>query len=167
LVPLLVTGLSGCKRKKRQANVEDDVVPLATMVHAADTRGAFQLVRGFHGVEQNAWRWTAGEFAVTLQPPSTAAQKGATLQLKLVVPEVVLTKFPSVTLSAEVNGHKLEPETYSKSGDYTYSRDVPATALQGEAVNVEFTLDHYIPASPQDARDLGIIMTMVGFEAKP
>jgi hypothetical protein len=32
---------------------------------------------------------------------------------------------------------------------------------------VEFALDKFLPSSAQDARDLGVIMTIVGFEAKP
>jgi hypothetical protein len=137
------------------------------MVNAADPRAAVQLVRGFHGVEQNAWRWTTGSFAVTLKPPANAAQKGATLEFKFVVPGVVIDKLKSVTLSASVNGQKLAPETYTKEGEYTYSRDVPPSALTGDAASVEFTLDKFLPASPEDMRDLGVIMTMVGFEAKP
>lgn len=168
LIALLVAGVGGCKRKKKpQATVEEGQVGLLTMVHAADPRGEVQLVRGFHAVEQNAWRWTAGSFSVTLKPPAGAAQKGAVLQFKFVVPDVVINKVGAVTLSATVDGDKLAPETYSKSGEYSYTRDVPASALQNEAVNVEFALDKFMPASDQDQRDLGVIMTMVGFEAKP
>jgi hypothetical protein len=168
LIGLLAFAPAGCKRKKkRQVAVEEEQVGLMTMVHAADTRAAVQLVRGFHSIESNSWRWTAGAFTVTLKPPAGAAQKGATLQLKFVVPEVIANKLGPVTLSASVNGTKLAPETYSKTGEYTYSRDVPASALTGDAVNVDFTLDKFMPASDQDQRDLGVIMTMVGFEAKP
>ena len=168
IVPALVLAPAGCKRKKRRpVAVEEEQVGLMTMVHAADTRAAMQLVRGFHSVEQNAWRWTAGAFTVTLKPPAGAAQKGAMLTFKFVVPEVVINKVGPVTLAASVNGTALAPETYSKTGEYTYSRDVPATALTGDAVNVEFKLDKFMPASEQDQRDLGVIMTRVGFEAKP
>lgn len=166
VIAALLIAPVGCKRRKR-ASAEEQPAGLATMVHAADPRAAIQLVRGFHSVEQNAWRWTTGSFAVTLKPPAGAAQKGATLQLKFVVPDVVIDKLKSLTLTATVNGQKLPPETYAKAGEYSFSRDVPATALQQEAVTVEFALDKFIPASAQDQRDLGVIMTLVGFEAKP
>jgi hypothetical protein len=168
LATLLFTP-AACKRKGSRASqaAEEESVGLATMVHAADPRTASQLIRGFHGVEQNSWRWTAGSFAVTLKPPAGAAQKGAVLTLKFAVPDAVIDRLKSITLSATVNGKPLPPETYAKSGEYTYSRDVPAGELSGDAANVEFTLDKYLPASAQDARDLGVIMTMVGFEAKP
>ncbi len=137
------------------------------MVNASDPRTAGQLVKGFHSVEQNAWRWTTGNFSVILKPPAGAAQKGATLILKFVVADAVLDKLKSMTLSASVGGQKLPPETYTKGGEYTYTRDVPSSALQQDTVSVDFALDKFLPASPQDARDLGVIMTMVGFEAKP
>lgn len=165
MVALFVFGPAGCKRRKRK--VAEEPTGLATMVHAADAKAQIQLVRGFHGVEENAWRWTAGSFAVTLRPPAGAAQKGATLQFKFVAPDVIINKLRPVTLSATVNGQKLAPETYSKAGEYTYSRDVPASALAQDVVNVEFALDKFLPASEADTRDLGVIMTMVGFEAKP
>ncbi len=166
LISVLAVAPAGCKRKKRSQATEEPS-GLATMVHAADPRSALQLVRGFHSVEQNAWRWTAGSFAVTLRPPAGAAQKGATLQLKFVLPDAVIDKLKQMTLTATVNGQKLAPETYAKSGEYTYSRDVPGAALTQDVVNVEFALDKFLPASPEDQRDLGVIMTMVGFEAKP
>ncbi len=156
----------GCKRKKH-AQADDQPAGLATMVNAADARTSAQLVRGFYDVEQNAWRWTGPSFAAKLRTPSTAAQKGAMLELKFTVPEVVTQKVGAVTLSASVNGQKLTPETYPKSGEYTYSRDIPASALQGESATVEFTLDKYMPGTAQDVRDLGVIVTMIGFEVKP
>jgi hypothetical protein len=166
MVSLALTPV-GCKRKKRAPAAEEQPAGLATMVNAADPRSAVQLVRGFHSVEQNAWRWTMGSFAVSLKPPAGAAQKGATLELKFVVPGAIISKLKTMTLSATVNGQKLAPETYTKEGEYTYSRDVPASALAQDTANVEFTLDKFLPASPEDMRDLGVIMTMVGFEAKP
>jgi hypothetical protein len=167
LIAALALAPVGCKRKRRKANTDEQPAGLATMVNAADPRTSVQLLRGFHGLEQNAWRWTAGEFAVTLKPPAGAAQKGATLELKFVIPGAVIGKLKSMTLTAAVNGQKLPPETYTKEGEYTFTRDVPASALQQEAVNVDFTLDKFLPATADDMRDLGVIMTMVGFEAKP
>ncbi len=165
LIAALAFAPAGCKRRKKKA--PEEPTGLATMVHAADPRAQTQLVRGFHGVEQNAWRWTAGSFAATLRPPAGAAQKGATLQFKFVIPDVILNQLKQMTLSVKVNGQALPPETYTKAGEYTYSRDVPANLLTQDVVNVEFALDKFLPASAQDIRDLGVIMTMVGFEAKP
>ncbi len=172
LIALFLIGLcalapAGCKRKKRPAQAADEEpAGLATMVHAADPRTATQLVRGFHNVEQNAWRWTEGKFAVVLKPPAGAAQKGAILELKFDIPDVVIEKLGSITLSASLNGRPLPPETYTKAGQYTYSREIAPGILSGDGANVEFTLDKFLPANAQDQRDLGVVMSMVGFEAR-
>lgn len=169
LLVTLVIGPAGCKRSssKRQVKIDDDPVGLMTMVHAADERAASQLIRGFHSIEQNSWRWTAGTFVITLKTPAGAAQKGANLTFRFAVPEVVLKKAGPVTLRATVAGTPLAPETYSKDGEYTYTREVPASALTSDAVDVEFKLDKFIPAGEEDQRELGVIMVMIGFEAKP
>ena len=137
------------------------------MLNAADPRAASQLVSGFYGVEQNAWRWTARNFAVTLRPPTGADQKGAVLVLRFSIPENEIDKLKSLTLAASVNGAKLEPETYSSAGDQVYTRDVPASALRRNPVTVDFTLDKAMGPTAQDSRELGVVMNMVGFEAKP
>jgi hypothetical protein len=161
--------LTGCKRSstKRQVKIDDDPVGLMTMVHAADDRASAQLVRGFHSIEQNAWRWTAGSFMITLKTPAGSAQKGATLTFKLRGAGVTLNKVGPVTLNASVNGHALAPETYSKTGEYTYSRDVPASALAAMPSTWTSSSISSWPAGVEEQRELGLIMVMIGFEAKP
>jgi hypothetical protein len=160
-------GPAACKRQKArpQATVEE-AAPLASTVHMGDPKEAAQLVAGFHGVEANAWRWTARAFQLKLRPPAGAAQKGATLVVKLTVPPVVAEKEKRVTLSASVNGTALAPQTFEKSGSYTYQRDVPAQALAGDAVLVDFQLDKAMPPSGGDQRELGIIVLSAGLEPK-
>src|SRR3954454_7451185 len=93
LISTLVLSPAGCKRRKKQpAQQQEEPAGMATMVHAADPRSAPQLLRGFHGVEEGAWRWTQKSFAVTLRPPQGAALHGANLILKFAVPDVVLKK---------------------------------------------------------------------------
>ncbi|HZT38870.1 MAG TPA: hypothetical protein VFA28_13320 [Bryobacteraceae bacterium] len=166
---LLAVTLAACKSRKPESApaAEDSSAELASMVHAADPRAAVQLTSGFHPVEQNAWRWTMGRFSVVAKPPAGAAQKGATLVLKFVIPDIEMQKLKSMTLSAATNGVKLEPETYTAPGEHTYSRDVPASAMTGNAVTVNFALDKFLPPSESDNRELGLIVSTVGFEAKP
>ncbi|HBY62134.1 MAG TPA: hypothetical protein DEH78_20120 [Solibacterales bacterium] len=159
---------ASCKRRDRvvvEATQEEGTV-LASVVHVADPRTATQLARGFYDVEGNAWRWTAGKFAVTLRPPAGAAQKGATLVFKFAFPEAVFTKTGPVTLAANVGGTALAPETFAKPGEQNYTRDVPATVLGKDAVVLEFSLDKALPPSAADQRELGVIATSIGFEAK-
>ena len=139
---------------------------LASVVHVADPRVSAQLVSGFYGIEGNAWRWTAGKFTVLLRPPRGAAQNGAMLQVKFSVPDPVIARLKTVSLSASVAGTKLPPETYTQAGEFTYSRELPAAALAGDAVKVDFALDKAIPPGAVDQRELGVVVTTVGLEPK-
>src|SRR5262245_59471694 len=75
---LLVTSLlvSGCKRRERKIRVQqtdEDTATLASMIHMGDPKVAPQLLKGFYNIEENAWRWTMGKFAVALRPPRNAS----------------------------------------------------------------------------------------------
>jgi hypothetical protein len=158
-----------CKPKHADVRtIEEEEGPaLATIVHMADPRTAGQLVSGFYDVEQNAWRWTAGHFSVALPPPRNAALKGATLELKFTVPDVSIAKLKTISLSASINGAPLGAETYAQAGQFTYSRDIPASALHGDSVKVDFALDKSMPPSAEDQRELGIVATSVALSARP
>src|SRR5947209_15907618 len=84
----LAFSTTACKRHKkaRVETVEESTPTLASIINAADTRTAPQLLKGFYDVEQNAWRWTMGKFSVTLRPPLNAPQRGATLVVKFAIP---------------------------------------------------------------------------------
>lgn len=173
IVPaLLVIALAftplACNRKNRVRvqETEEEAPTLATMLHVADPRATPQLLSGWHAVEQNAWRWTTGNFSVLLHPPRQAAEKGALLQLKFSIPEVVLTKLKSLTLTATVDKTALSPETYTQPGEFTYSREVPGKLLAAQAVKVEFALDKTLKPGDSDQRELGVVASTVGFEVK-
>jgi hypothetical protein len=160
LVPLLLAG-SACERRHGNSG------PLrASTIYAGDPNVAAHFTQGFYGVEEKAWRWTAKDFAVTLSPPLHADQKGAQLMLNLDVPDSVIQKLGSVQLRASVNGYKLDPEVYSKSGNHTYTRDIPADHLKDDIARVDFSLDHAMPGGDTDRRELGIIVSEVGLVAK-
>jgi hypothetical protein len=160
--------LAGCKRRRkvRVEQTEEDGASLASVIHAGNPGVAPQFVKGFYPIEEKSWRWTMGQFAVNLRPPRNAATTGATLHFKFTLPEAVLSKLKTVSISANVNGISLPPETYTQAGVFDYSRDVPASALTGDSVKVEFTMDKFIPAGEVEQRELGVIATSVGFEAK-
>lgn len=158
---------AGCKQKrKRSVDADAEPAGLATMIHAADPRSAVQFIKGFHTIEAGAWRWTQKEFSVMLKPPANAAVTGATLQLRFVFPDVIAQKTGPITLSAHIGDLKLGPETYPTAGEFSYSREIPASALKGDAVTVDFSTDKGLAAGEVDARELALIVKMVGFEAK-
>jgi hypothetical protein len=168
LVLALILTIGGCKRQRRaQAAPDEPITGLATVLNTADPRVAPQLLRGFHTIEGNAWRWTTGDFAAVLKPPAGADEKGATLVFRFAIPDTSMRQLQSVTLSASVNGKQLPPETYTAAGEHTYSRDVPAEALKRDTTTVEFTLDKYLHPNGAERRDLGVVASMIGFQAKP
>ncbi len=161
--------LGGCKNRQKRVSVpqtDEESGALSSVIYMGDAKSAPQLLKGFHAVEGNAWRWTMGHFAVALKPPRNAAVRGATLRLKFALPDAVIASAKKVTLSATVGGTPLPPETYSQAGDFEYTRDVDPKLLAADAVNVEFALDKYIPAGTLESRELGVIASSVGFEAK-
>jgi hypothetical protein len=163
-----LAALAGCKRARHDENalVPERNAALTSVVNVNDPATSAQLVRGFSAVEGGAWRWTAKDFEVALKPPPDAAEKGARLVFRLNAPEAVISKFGAITLSASLNGLQLGPETYSKPGNYAYTRDVPASALKGDAVVAEFHSDKFIPPSVGDPRELALIAVSFSLESK-
>ena len=165
---LFLSASISCKQPKRvrATAVDEDEGELRSIVHLADPKAMVQLTRGYHEVEGNSWRWTKGRFSATLRPPADGARKGAYLVVKLSIAESTIKHLGSVRLTANVNGTPIDGETYSKTGDYVYRKDVPASALQPEAVAVEFALDKFLAAGQVEGRELGIIVSVIGLEAR-
>jgi hypothetical protein len=159
----------GCRRKTtlRVQTTEEEAPSMASTVTMGDARSEPQLVSGFYAIEQGSWRWTARQFAIVLRPPFGAVEKGATLKMELTVPDPVIAKLHTVSLTASVNGHLLPPETYTRPGPYTYKRDVDASLMTGESVKVEFLLDKAVPpGAGGDLRELGIVARSIGLEPR-
>jgi len=153
----------GCRRKKKVKAREDG---LASVVNVADPADSAQLVRGFSNVEADAWRWSTSKFSVVLRPPPGAAQNGAKLELTFTLHETVINKVGPVTVSAQVNGTPIDPETFSQPGDYTYSKPVPASALSTDVVTVEFSTDKALAPTDVDKRELALIVKTIALVTK-
>lgn len=167
LVCSLIIALCSC-RPTEPVKVETVEEPkeLLTAVHVADPKAAPQLVKGFYDVEQNAWRWAMKDFSVSLKPPANALERGAILRLDFTVPDAVLQKVGPMTLTARVGDTTLPPETYNKQGGQTYIREIPPKKIGGDAVVVDFSLDKGLPPGAIDQRELAVIVTSAGLEAK-
>ena len=140
-----------------------DPQTLKSKIQMADPSAASQLTRGFHELEQKAWRWTDGKFSVALRTPAGASDKGARLVLTLVVPDVSLKELKSMTLSAKVEGQSLASEMLSIAGERELSREVPASALRKPLTEIEFSLDRFLN---KDGAQYGVIVTSVGLDLK-
>ena len=170
-VPALSLALlsPACKhRKAAERETVDEAHPpgLASTLHMGDPKAASQLIAGFYGIEEHAWRWTMRQFNVSLRPPPGSPQKGAVLFVNLTVPPPVLANQPAISLTAAINGIKLSPETWSKPGTYLYQRDLPADLMAGDSVRVDFELDKAMPPNDKDARELGVVVLRIGLESK-
>ena len=150
---IAAVGLSGCKHATRRAP--------SNVVVTADPAAAKQLIGGFYQIESKAWRWTAKKFIVTLAPPPGSEQKGATLQLHFVLPESQISKLGPMTLSADIDAYSLSPETYPKSGAYSYTRQIPADLLRTNTVPVIFTFDKASAPTPADGRELAAVVSLI------
>jgi len=138
--------------------------PIVSTLKMSDPSAREQLAKGFYPLEAGAWRWTAGNFSVTLKTPPGAAQKGATLTLALSVSDAVLKQVHSQTLAASIGGAALKSEKYVDPGSHTFTADIPATALTGDTVTIDFSLDNALPPAV-DKRELGVIVSSIGIES--
>jgi hypothetical protein len=145
--------VSACRRKDGE---------LGEVINLADESMSPQLLRGFHPVEQNSWRWTQSKFAVALKPPRQSAS-GAVLVMKFSFPEAVQARLKSTTIHCSVDGIPLPPEICTKSGMQELRREVPPEALRGKTgVIVEFSVDPFPPAGSLDERELALIVHTIG-----
>src|SRR5579883_3462898 len=136
LVMALALAPAGCKRPPKvqvQETVEEGP-HLSSTINMGDFKQESQLISGFYGIEGNAWRWSSRQFVAVLKVPFGASQRGGTLELSLTVPQVVIDKLKTVSLTASVDGNALPPETYSTAGPASYKRDIPASMLTGENI---------------------------------
>jgi hypothetical protein len=166
---LTIVGGTGCKRSKRvkaSGEMVEQESALRSVVQVADPRIAMQLLQGFHDVEGNAWRWTASRFSATLKPPPGSAEKGATLFLAFALPDPVVERVKKITLTANINGTSIPGETFNQPGNHTFKKDIPASALNKDAIQVDFAVDNYLKAGEVERRELAIIVTSLGLESK-
>src|SRR5580698_707851 len=92
-----------CRTRKKGQRAEDDGKPLS-VVKVADPRGSVQLIRGFHNVENDSWRWAMKNFTVSLRPPAGSATNGATLELKFTLPDAIFSQLGAMTIHARIAG---------------------------------------------------------------
>jgi hypothetical protein len=163
----IVCAGTGCRSKGR-IHVETDEGPprLASVLAMSDEKAAPQLVEGFYGLEDKSWRWTAGHFSVLLSPPPSATRDGAVLKVQLSIPQPLIDRVKTTTLTAEIGGTKLSPESFTQAGSFVFTRDVPGKLLEDEEVRVDFALDHFLPSGTVDGRELGVVVTSIGFEPR-
>ncbi len=147
--------------------VSDGDSHAASQLEMGNPASEAQLLTGFYGVEENAWRWTAKKFSAVLKTPPGSAERGATLTLRIYVSPGQIEKLGPVTLIADVSGYRLSPRVFQAPGAYVYSEDVPAQALKARLVEANFQLDKAARGVKNDRRELGIVVSALGLASEP
>jgi hypothetical protein len=135
-----------------------------SIIRMADLHTEKQLLKGFYQLEAGAWRWTDKDFSVMLKVPEDAAKNGGVLTLQGSLPPESVQNGP-MEVTGEIDGKALEQKSFSKPGEIIYRVDVPASVLTHPLIAADFRLSstHRVPG---DARDLGIIASVIGLRAK-
>ena len=165
---VVFSGLA-CKSQRSRVTVQNEETPpesrLLSTVQMNDSAAAPQLLSGFYGVENNAWRWTSGKFSVSLRPPP-AARSGAAVALSFTIPDIIIQKLGKIEVSAAVAGTELKSEEYDTPGPYVLSADIPpGPQLRADSITVDFTVNKTMRPDG-DKRDLAIVANSVSITAK-
>ena len=118
----------------------------------------FRLLRGWHEMEDDAWRWT--ERAFSIEVDTFAPLRPATLRFVFHLPEVVFATAPSLTLAVRINGTPLASGIYSTPGEHEYIGTLPA--LDAGIATVDLELNHAIAPTDLDRRELGLLVKFSG-----
>jgi hypothetical protein len=125
----------------------DPAVPNYREMSAADA-DFLKNSSGFYVLEHGGWRWTGRQFSLTF--PS---RPGKSVTLRVNVPEAEIQKVGPITLSIRVGDHVLAPETFSRAGDFSVTRNLE----ERWGNRFEFGVDKGLAPTASDNRELGII----------
>ncbi|MEO8098884.1 MAG: hypothetical protein ABI811_14375 [Acidobacteriota bacterium] len=131
-------------------------------VNLANPSSDSQLT-GLYPADGQPWRWSGPRFSVNLNRGSIGAPW---LDVQLFVPEASIEKLSRITLTGRVGSHQLPHETFTRAGEFTYSRPIDAAWFTNGSATVEFELDKWLPASPADSRELGLVVRSIRLHAR-
>lgn len=106
-----------------------------------------QIVSGIYEVE-STWRWMSAKGVVLLKPPPQPQR----LQVRLNIPDAA----PARHITVSLDGKPMGEATYPSPGSYTFTSE----PVSGSTVTI--TADKTF-STPGDHRQLGIILSEVGF----
>jgi hypothetical protein len=112
-----------------------------------------QIVSGVYQLESGQWRWMSQTATILLKPPDQPAP----VTLRFYIPD----SSPARQVSIALNDHAIASQTYSAPGTYVLSS--PPVKAEGDSAKLTITLDKSFSA-PGDIRQLGIILSEIGFK---
>jgi hypothetical protein len=134
------------------ADVVVERKPELSSLTMSDPAAATQIVSGIYGVENGQWRWMGGKGIILLKPPAEAAP----IAVKFYIPD----QAPARTVTVFANDREIARQTYTGPGSYTLTTaPVPGG---GSSVTLSIVVDRTFSV-PGDGRELGMILSSVGF----
>ena len=113
-----------------------------------------QIVSGLYSLENSQWRWTGKTAIMLLKPPAQSTP----LVMRFFIPDSA----PAREITVKLNDEIIARETYSKPGSYTLV-SLPVHPV-GDSAEVSVSVDKSF-STQQDKRELGVILTQIGFES--
>jgi tRNA (mo5U34)-methyltransferase len=113
-----------------------------------------RLIRGWHQLECNSWRWTERAFSVELSRPEHHSK--ATLEMGFVYPDLLKERIGRLRISTRIDDTMVQDLEYSSTGAHYYRIRVPERLLGSSTVLAEFELNGAIPPDSADLRERGI-----------
>jgi hypothetical protein len=135
----------------------------ASKVTTGDPKCAPQL-EGFHRIEEEGWRWSSKQFAVTLGMPARRDARTASLTLRCYLPAPLIRKLGPLTLTAKLGGRLVAREVFRRAGPQVLVARLDTATLDPRANTFQFALDKCVEASPSDKRQLGMIVSSISLD---
>jgi hypothetical protein len=111
-----------------------------------------QIVSGVYQLEDGQWRWMSQTATILLKPPDQPTP--------VTVRFTIAPASPARQVSIALNDRPIASQTYSAPG--TYSLSSPPMKPDGDTAKLTITVDKSFSV-PGDSRQLGIILTEIGF----
>lgn len=113
-------------------------------------------LEGWHGPEQDGWRWTAKRFLLGVSLPRTA--RTVEFALRFNVPDVVIESSRPITITCLIEGRAAGSITCDKPGTLEFRGRFPeGTVGRDAALTLEFLVRSSFVAAA-DQRELGVII---------
>lgn len=143
-----------------EGNVPESL-PEQPYLKTGDLRSKPQLLSGWYPIEDGAWRWMAKQAEVVLHTP---AEPGLSFEMQLFFPPGYMQSAGGpVTVSVRVNDKPLTKLSYVTPGSYRLTAMVPAGLATFPTSTVNIRLNRVLPLSGSERRELGAIVTELGF----
>jgi hypothetical protein len=136
--------------------------PKLSYLNLGDIRSKAQLGSGWYGIEEGGWRWMSKQAEVVLRVPA----EPAAFEIQLYFPPDFMQRAGGpVTVSVMLDGQLLTAETYAQPGGYRLAKAVAGGQLAAQMARVTIQLDRAAPPGESDRRELGAVVSRLGFVA--